>query len=233
MGKLEFKVVDDGSDYMKRLFAHVGSAGAKGKPTDARAIAEEITVKVDQWRSEDSGVAHTDYYLVARDREASLSPERARQLGCLSTKIENGQVRCNVSGRVVIESYLAELSAKDPAGFQLPDDRQIGYELGEPDANAMDGRPYWRTYYSSSAVRLTRLGDRERRAVSIRTPPARPSLPELNRSGTRVFGDLTAQIAARSSRRSSMAGSRAHRSSTARSVAAGTRSRWAVATRAD
>jgi preprotein translocase subunit SecD len=52
-GKLELKVVDDGSAYMKRLLAHVGGAGANRGATDARAIEEAITAEVDQWRTDD------------------------------------------------------------------------------------------------------------------------------------------------------------------------------------
>jgi hypothetical protein len=44
-GKLEFKVVDDGSEFMKRVFAQVGSEGREGKPTDPRAIEEERSSK--------------------------------------------------------------------------------------------------------------------------------------------------------------------------------------------
>jgi preprotein translocase subunit SecD len=193
-GKLEFKIVDDGSEYMKRLFVHVGSAGARGAATDARAIEEAITAEVDQWRSEDGGPNHTDYYLVAHDREALLPAERARQLGCPATRIENGQVRCTVGGRFVIERYLAELIAKDPARFQVPDDRQIGYELVEPDPRAKDQRPYWRTYYLERAVRLTGSAIANAQA-SFDPNTNRPIvLLDFNRLGTRVFADLTAQI---------------------------------------
>jgi protein-export membrane protein SecD len=56
VGKLEFKVVDDGSDFMNRVYSHV-RAEPKG----------DVTIDVDSWRSED-GTHHTDYYLVAQDR---------------------------------------------------------------------------------------------------------------------------------------------------------------------
>ena len=37
--KLEFKVVDENSEYMKKLYAHVGSQGKENHPTDPAAIA--------------------------------------------------------------------------------------------------------------------------------------------------------------------------------------------------
>jgi len=192
-GKLELKVVDDGSEYMKRLFAHVGSAGRNGEPTDPRAIQEEITAVVDAWRPQDGGPFRTDYYLVAHDREAFVPVERAHQLHCSANNVDNGRVRCTVSGRVVIESYLVELTATDPA-FQVPDDRQIGYERVEPYPDAKDQRPYWRTYYLDRAVQLTGSAIANAEG-SFDANTNRPIvLLDFDRSGTRVFGELTAQI---------------------------------------
>jgi len=193
-GTLEFKVVDDGSAYMKQVFAHVGSTGASDEATDARAIEEAITADVDQWRPEDGGASHTDYYLVAHDREALLSPERARRIGCPTNQLEQGQARCSVSGRAAIEAYLAELEATDPTHFKLPDDRQIGYQLNEPDPDAKDQRPYWRTYFLERAVQLTgaAIGNAEPSADPYSNRPL--VLLEFNRAGARTFGDLTARI---------------------------------------
>ena len=70
--KLEFKVVDDNSEFMKMLFGYVGSEGKEGKPTEARAIRDEIYAEIDQWRPDDGGALHTDYYLIARDRKGVL-----------------------------------------------------------------------------------------------------------------------------------------------------------------
>ncbi|CAN5832143.1 hypothetical protein BH11MYX3_BH11MYX3_22230 [soil metagenome] len=62
-GRLEFKVVDDGSDFMQRVFAHVGN----GDPVATQA---GIRGEVDQWRPEDGSAAHTDYYLIAPERRS-------------------------------------------------------------------------------------------------------------------------------------------------------------------
>src|SRR5262245_37256732 len=45
--KLEFKVVDNNSEYMNKIYAHVGNVGKEGKPTDARAQRDEIYATVD------------------------------------------------------------------------------------------------------------------------------------------------------------------------------------------
>jgi len=195
--KLEFKVVDDGSDYMKRLFAHVGSEGKEGKPTDPEAIREDINAEIDQWRPEEGGGNHVDYYLIAHDREEDVTVAEAKAMGCINknnrTKVEAGKMRCNVTGRKVIERYLKALVEKDPS-FKIPDDHQIGYELNEPSPEAKDKRTYWRTYYLDRAVRLTGSGISN--AMGSFDPNTnRPIvLLDFNRYGSRVFGDLTAQI---------------------------------------
>ena len=48
--KLEFKVVDDGSEYMRKLYGHIGSQGKENHPTDPAAIAADIQGEIDQWR---------------------------------------------------------------------------------------------------------------------------------------------------------------------------------------
>jgi protein-export membrane protein SecD len=192
-GKLEFKVVDEGSGFMKRVFVQVGSEGRAGKPTDPRAIEDEIAAEVDQWRAEDGG-PYTDYFLIAHDREQSLPIERARRLGCPTSKVDDVRVRCNVSGRRVIESYLAELAAKDPTTFKVPEDRQIGYERHEPLPDAQDRRPSWRTYYLERAAALT--GTAISNASGTLDPNTnRPLvLLEFTRDGARKFGELTSRI---------------------------------------
>ena len=95
--KLEMKVVDDcsnvtttgctqsgmhnGSKYMQALFKHVGS-DRKGNASDPEALKLAITVDVDQWRPEDGGGLHTDYFLLGvqpRNRDAVRVGEEARQ----------------------------------------------------------------------------------------------------------------------------------------------------------
>lgn len=59
-GRLGLHIVDDGSDYMQRVYAHVGSDASDG-----------IAADVDMWR-EPGGSTHSDYYLTARDRDQVL-----------------------------------------------------------------------------------------------------------------------------------------------------------------
>ena len=200
--KLEFKVVDDNSEFMKALFGHVGSEGKEGKPTEPRAIRDEIYAEIDQWRPDDGGTAHVDYYLISRDRKESMTVEEAKKIECVNrvgkpidpkARIENGRIECNVSGRNVIARYLEDLAKSDPK-FKVPDDHQIGYELVEPREDSKDQRSFWRTYYLERAVRLT--GTSISNAMGSYDPNTnRPIvLLDFNRYGGRVFGDLTADI---------------------------------------
>ena len=203
--KLEFKVVDDGSEYMRKLYGHVGSQGKENHPTDPAAIAADIQAEIDQWRPEDGGGMKTDYYLIAHDREQALTADEAKAIGCLNKdnkdKFVNGRISCNVTGRRVIELYLfgdKKLGVKGLVDtnpeFKLPDDKQIGFELNEPSPDAKDKRAYWRTYYLDRAVRLTGSGISN--AMGSYDPNTnRPIvLLDFNRFGSRVFGDLTSQI---------------------------------------
>ena len=70
--QLEFKMVDDGSEYMQRLSAH-----AEGK----KAQYVGLDVGFDAWQQKDNGQQHTDVYLKAKDKAilekflAELPPE--------------------------------------------------------------------------------------------------------------------------------------------------------------
>jgi preprotein translocase subunit SecD len=201
--KLEFKVVDDGSDYMSKLYKHAGSSGKEDTPTDKAALDLDIRAKIDQWRPEEGGANHVDYFLEAYDREDSVPVEWAKKHGCLNrdSVIENNMTRCHVTGRQAIERYLfgdkllgsKGLIETDPS-FKLPDDHQIGFEPLEPDPTAKDRRTYWRSYYLDRAVRLT--GSAIANAQGSNDPnTGRPVvLLDFNRYGSRVFGELTSQI---------------------------------------
>ncbi len=217
--KLEFKVVDDGtvpgtagstgSQFMKDLFAKVGSLshaeavvtdGAKdGDPTDPLAKELGIYAEVDQWKPEDSGVMHYDYYLKAYDRTETIGVDEARKMGCLKKHdkekektIENGKLGCNLSGRYRIAKYLETVAAADPT-LKIKEDHQIAYEWNEPE-NGTDTRPYWRSYYLERAVRLTGTAITNAQ-TSYEPNSGRPVvLLDFNRYGGRVFGDLTSQI---------------------------------------
>lgn len=196
-GKLEFKIVDNDAPLMQRVFAHVGMQGATNAPSDRRALEAGISADVDTWRSEDSGARHVDYYLMAHDREEVLPIERARQLGCPASQAAGGGVRCVVSGRLVLERYLAELAAQDPARFKPAEDRQFGYERVAPLPDAKDTRSYWRSYYLERAAPLT--GAQISDASGLFDPNTnRPLvLLDFTREGARIFGDLTARIVGR------------------------------------
>lgn len=185
--KLEFKVVENNAPFMIDLYSHVEQ--------DEEAKAQGIRGDIDQWTPENGGGRQTDYYLVAHDRQEQVTIEVAKDIGCFNKNAEvvNGKVSCNVSGRYAIERYLKALAAKD-AKFKIPDDRQIGYELEEPGPQAEDKRPFWRTYFLDRAVRLT--GSAVSEASRNYDPNTnRPIvLVSFNRFGSRIFGDLTAQI---------------------------------------
>jgi len=200
--KLEFKVVDDGPDhqgspYMNSLFAKVAGNKKTGVAPDPDATKLEISPDIDQWRPEEGGGAHHDPYLYAHDRDEKITIEEAKSIGCLTAKnrdkVANGMITCSVNGRHVIERYLAALAAKD-ATYKVPDDKQVGYELVEPSGDVKDKRAYWRTYFLDRAVRLTGSGISN--AMGSYDPNTnRPIvLLDFNRFGSRVFGDLTAQI---------------------------------------
>ena len=192
----------DGSPYMKKLFAHVGS-DRKGNPSEPEAVRLDVRAEVDQWRPDEGGSTHTDYYLMAYDREDTVPLAWAKKHGCLQKEslVEAGQVRCNVTGRQIIERYLfgdkslgaQGLADTDPS-FKVPDDHQLGFELIEPQPGAKDQRKFWRTYYLERAVRLTGSGISN--AMGSYDPNTnRPIvLLDFNRFGGRIFGDVTAAI---------------------------------------
>jgi preprotein translocase subunit SecD len=214
--KLEFKVVDDGTDhlgseYMKKLLNHIGS-GKGDEPTDPEAAKLGIKVRFDQWRPEDGNSMHSDFHLEASDFDADhtepVSERWAKEAGhtCLNTQSfspRDGKVNCQLTGRGAIELYLfgdkwagrKGLVGLDPKQFKVPDDHQIGYEPIYPDPTAKDQRTVWRTYYLERAVRLTGSG------ISSAQPSNDPNtgrpivLLDFNRFGGRIFGDLTAEIA--------------------------------------
>jgi preprotein translocase subunit SecD len=195
--KLEFKVVDNGSEYMRKLYAHVGAKGKENTPTDPRAILDGIQAEVDTWTPDSGGGRQQDWYLKAYDRKEHLTPEAARKIGCVAKheklKVDaDGKVECNIKGRDVIQRFIEDL-AKEKPEFKVPDTHQIGYELVEP-RDTEETRPYWRSYYLDRAIRLT--GTSISNAGGSYDPNTnRPIvLLDFNRYGSRVFGDLTAQI---------------------------------------
>ena len=59
-GRLEFKIVDDGSEYMRQLAAFV---------TAHRAELGDVEIGHDGWTEKSSGAPHSDVYLTARERD--------------------------------------------------------------------------------------------------------------------------------------------------------------------
>ena len=209
--KLEFKVVDNGQEFMRKLYAHVGSTGKTNTPTDPRAIADGIKAEVDTWRSDQGGQRQQDWYLRAFDKadETAVlegkSREQAQKICASRTEkyeedSRGGTRRCIMEGRQVLQRYLDDL-AKEKPELKVPDTHQIAYELVEPrdlgddaDGDPDQKKPYWRSYYLQKATRLT--GTSISNAGGSYDPQTNHPvvLLDFNRYGSRVFGDLTAEI---------------------------------------
>jgi protein-export membrane protein SecD len=95
--------------------------------------------------------------------------------------------------RIVLEKYFAKLAALEPS-FRVPDDREIGYELVTPHADAKDQRPYWRTYYLERDPRLTGTAIANAQGTFDPNTNRPVVLLDFNRHGATIFGELTAQI---------------------------------------
>jgi len=186
--KLEFKIIDDGSQYMQKLFAHVKD--------DPRAAELGVKTDTDTWRGEESTTQHNDWFLFAYDHpDEEISLEEAKEIGCYDKKkseVVNGKVKCLITGRRVIERYLKELVAKDPT-FVVPDDRQLAFEQITPDAAASDQKKLTRTWYLDRAIRLS--GSAITNAQKAYDPNTNKPYCQVdfNSYGGRVFGDLTSQ----------------------------------------
>ncbi|MGE0873012.1 MAG: protein translocase subunit SecD [Kofleriaceae bacterium] len=207
--KLEFKVVDNGSEFMHSIWLHVGEGQEDelGHPiaTDPEAKRLGIHAKLEQFRGEKEGQEFIDYYLYAHDRKQQVPKAWADKNGC-HTDAKNydssaPQQECTVFGWQIIQAYLQGdellgikgLEATDPK-FKIPDDREIRYELEEPYDQAKDQRQRWRSYYLDRVVQLTGSAIKEA-APSYDPNTNRPVVSiEFNRYGTRVFGDLTEKI---------------------------------------
>jgi len=173
--KLEFKVVDNDSKYMRALVKHVGNVDKKGKPTNKQGVASDpvargydIIVRYDSWKPEGAPQEQYDPMLWAYDRTQAMPLEWAKKHGCFDpdkSTVTDGKTDCKIEGRQILEWYLMGdkelgiqgLTKTDPA-FKIPDDRQFGYEQHEPDSDDPDEVAKgtgWRTYYLERAVRLT------------------------------------------------------------------------------
>jgi preprotein translocase subunit SecD len=195
-GRMVWKVVDDGSDYMKHVFGHVGSAGRDDTPSDEQAKRLGIHARFESWRDE-AGARHNDYYLDAPDREESVPTGWAHRHGCAGKPApEPGKLRCTVTGRDLIERYLfgdrelgaTGLVAGDPT-FRVPDDREIGFE----PRDAEDGSRVWRTYYLERRIALG--GERISNAMPGSDPNTHAArvVIEFDVGGAKQLAELTRQ----------------------------------------
>jgi preprotein translocase subunit SecD len=212
--KLEFKIVEDSSDFMKGVYGHVIEEIKKDHPgkDDADIRSDRLTtepegigVDADHWVNEETNKQFSDWLLTAKDREESFTIEEARKRGCYrDDKADSGgKVRCSVSGREVLERYLKALAeappppgstAKDATGkpvspFRLDDNHAWGFELQRPEGG--QGDPIWRTYYLRRPVELA--GSSVANATINWDPTSnRPEvLVEFDRFGANRFEDMT------------------------------------------
>jgi preprotein translocase subunit SecD len=197
--KLEFKIVENNSEYMSEVARQVGFKGKDSDPTDEAAKMgstdpkDWIRVGQDVWRKESGGDFMRDNYLRARDRAMDLPREDAVKIGCIrkTEKLLETTVRCaKVEGRRVIEMYLASLAKKDPK-FVVPEGYQVAYEKLDPSPDDTDKSVFWRSYYLDRTVKLTG------QAISSANPGYDPQTNrpvvylDFDRQGTRDFGKLT------------------------------------------
>ncbi len=182
--QLEFKMVDDGTPFMQKLAQHVS--------TDPTA-KDKVTVGTDSWANETTGAEHHDFYLAAKDRKEHVTREKAQAIGC-STKDKfpdaDGKFECVVSGRTVLEEYVAGL----PKELQPDDEHQILFEeISRPDeldpTKTVDKR--WRSYYLHRTAELTGTAIQDSQVIYDPTTNRPEVLITFNRYGARRFADLS------------------------------------------
>ena len=182
--RLEFRMVVNNTPYMKKLFSYVDD------DPDAKRLG--INAKPDFWRQEDRPDPFYDYYLTAENTTKNFTVSQARERGCYRSDktVIDGEVECKVTGREIIENYLAELATKKPE-YAVPGGFEIGF--APPRAGATDkGNQSWRTYYLEREVQLG--GSAIQKAQVIWNPTTNKSevLVNFNRWGGKRFGDMTA-----------------------------------------
>lgn len=203
--KLEFKVVDEADPFMQKVYArafddieadHPGKTSAEIQEEGLVMEPEGIGVGIDGWDHDKTGKQYTDWYLTAKDREEWFDVDEAKKRGCWrrDKPATNGQVRCPVSGREVLDRYLTALGKETDeegnASYKIDDDHAWGYELLRPE-RANQGDPVWRTYYLHRAVELA--GSSVANAyVYWNSTSNRPEvLVEFDRWGGQRFEEMT------------------------------------------
>jgi preprotein translocase subunit SecD len=211
--KLEFKVVDNNSPLMRAVFGHVGATGKEDEPTDPRAKKLAIKARFDAWTPEDRGNREQDYFLEAFDARSGVTEQVSgewvkKHQGCLNhpeikdtTAGKTSKLDCQLSGRGALELYLyGDPRADVPAvigsapDLKVPEDRVIAFEPIYPDPTATDQRTRWRSYYLEKVIKLTGAAISNAQASNDPNTGRPVVLLDFNRFGSRVFGDLTANI---------------------------------------
>jgi preprotein translocase subunit SecD len=179
---LEFKIVQNDTQYMKNMKAYVEK--------DETAQKLGIAVKQDYWDN-DKGGPNNDYYLEAKGGTQVLPTAEAAKHNCVDAKnkASEGFYKCDLSGRKIMEDYLAKL----PADLQPPPDMQISFEkeerLTDPNANPLD--VMYRSYLLTRSAPLTGTGVAQADKTWNPTTGRPEVLITFNRKGGRDFGDLT------------------------------------------
>jgi preprotein translocase subunit SecD len=211
--KLEFKVVDNFSKLMRAMKDRVGANGKDDEQIDARAKKLGVKMGFDRWNIEDGSSPQQDWFLQAFDAKPDVTEQVSgewvkKHQGCLNhpdikdtAAGKTSKVDCQLSGRGALELYLfGDPKADVPAvigstkELTIPDDRQIAFEPIYPDPKATDQRVQWRSYYLEKAIRLTGAAISNAQGGNNQNNGKPVVQLDFNRFGSRVFGDLTAQI---------------------------------------
>jgi preprotein translocase subunit SecD len=198
--KLEFKLVDENSPYMTKLYGHAVDQVIADVPgaDKQRVLDENLTTKggvgvgIDSWTHDDTGKQYFDYFLTAKDHTVQLTKDEAKKRDCYKRDMKEigGKVECPVSGRTILEEYVTAQGAADPT-LKIDDDHMIGFEAMRPNATKPNDPTIWRTYYLQRPVELA--GSAVANAyVYWNSTSNRPEvLIEFNRWGGRRFGEMT------------------------------------------
>ncbi len=187
--RLEFKVVEEDTEFMQELYRHVDG--------DERAEELGIGTDIETWVHDETGREYQDYYLTARDRTEYMPEEEAAEYGCaLDANVprRNGEVECTISGRMILEEYLGDLAQQDDK-FVPGEDFEFGFERQEPRTIDEDEvrEERWRTFYLRREVELSGSAVDDASVVFNPTTNTPEVLVEFTRWGARRFGELTTQ----------------------------------------
>ena len=170
-GQFRIHAVDTGSAIMQKF-----CSGRNDAP-----LAAGIEAKVDRWTHFETKTAHSDCYLLARDRSVFLPVADARLKGCGATEPEiEGEVRCDIRGSQALSDFEA-------SGVVLPDDRRLMFER----VVGSDGGSAWRTYY---VHRTASIGKGDIASAKVAASPGRPSFEVIIKftdKAARRFAELT------------------------------------------